>query len=223
MTGLAMAYSAVAAILNTRATGVGRNIDVNLFDLALSNLSYPAVWYLNTGHNQGREPRSGHPSLTPCAQYRTKDGWSFLMCNKEKFWPALCEAIGRPEWAQEPRFLTFKERLEQRPEIQKLLDGALSAMTTSEWLDEFAGVIPAAPILDVAQAMENPFVTDNGKIQTLVHQDGTEFRVLDSPFDTGEPTPARPGPELGEDTDALLAELGYDDERIADLKNKQIV
>ena len=223
MTGLAMAYSAVAAILNTRATGVGRNIDVNLFDLALSNLSYPAVWYLNTGHNQGREPRSGHPSLTPCAQYRTKDGWIFLMCNKEKFWPALCEAIGRPEWAQEPRFLTFKERLEQRPEIQKLLDGALSAMTTSEWLDEFAGVIPAAPILDVAQAMENPFVTDNGKIQTLVHQDGTEFRVLDSPFDTGEPTPARPGPELGEDTDALLAELGYDDERIADLKNKQIV
>ncbi len=223
MTGLSMAYAAVAAILSARATGTGRDIDVNLFDLALSNVSYPATWYLNTGHNQGREPRSGHPSLTPCAQYRTKDGWIFIMCNKEKFWPALCEAIGRPDWGADPRFRTFKERLEQRATIQDLLDQALSAKTTSDWLEEFAGVVPAAPILDVAQAMDNPFVTENGKIQSLRHQDGTDFRVLDSPFDAGEPTPARPGPELGEDTETLLTELGYDEIKIADLRKNQIV
>ncbi len=223
MTGLSMAYAAVAAILNARATGVGRDIDVNLFDLALSNVSYPATWYLNTGHNQGREPRSGHPSLTPCAQYKTKDGWIFIMCNKEKFWPALCEAIGRPEWGTDARYETFKERLQRRAEIQELLDKALSAKTTSDWLEKFAGIVPAAPILDVAQAMDNPFVTENGKIQTLRHQDGTAFRVLDSPFDAGEPTPARPGPELGEDTEALLTELGYDESEITDLRGKQIV
>jgi succinate--hydroxymethylglutarate CoA-transferase len=223
MTGLAMAYSAVSAILNARATGIGRDIDVNLFDLALSNVSYPATWYLNTGHNQGREPRSGHPSLTPCAQYKTKDGWIFIMCNKEKFWPALCEAIDRPNWGTDPKFLTFKGRLEHRAEIQELLDGRLSDRTTADWLNAFAGDVPAAPILDVAQAMDNPFVTQNGKIQTLTHQDGTEFRVLDSPFDAGEPTPARPGPELGEDTDALLDELGYDAARVASLKDRKIV
>ena len=220
MTGLSMAYAAVAAILSARATGTGRDIDVNLFDLALSNVSYPATWYLNTGHNQGREPRSGHPSLTPCAQYRTKDGWIFIMCNKEKFWPALCEAIGRPDWGADPRFRTFKERLEQRATIQDLLDQALSAKTTSDWLEEFAGVVPAAPILDVAQAMDNPFVTENGKIQSLRHQDGTDFRVLDSPFDAGEPTPARP---LGEHNDEILTELGYDEIKIADLRKNQIV
>jgi crotonobetainyl-CoA:carnitine CoA-transferase CaiB-like acyl-CoA transferase len=223
MTGLSMAYAAVSAILSARATGIGRDIDVNLFDLALSNVSYPATWYLNTGHNQGREPRSGHPSLTPCAQYKTQDGWIFIMCNKEKFWPALCEAVGRPEWGADPRYLTFKDRLAQRAEIQDLLDGALSAKTTAQWLEEFAGTVPAAPILDVAQAMDNPFVTENGKIQTLQHQNGTNFRVLDAPFDTGEPTPARPGPELGEDTEALLAELGYDEAKIATLRDRQIV
>lgn len=223
MTGLAMAYSAVSAILSARATGVGRDIDVNLFDLALSNVSYPATWYLNTGHNQGREPRSGHPSLTPCAQYKTKDGWIFLMCNKEKFWPVLCEEIGKPEWGTDPRFLTFKDRLERRAEIQELLDEALSVKTTEEWLKAFAGTVPAAPILDVAQAMDNPFVTDNGKIQTLRHQNGTEFRVLDAPFDTGDPTPARPGPELGEDTDVLLTELGYDADKIFQLKERKVV
>ena len=60
-------------------SGMGRDIDVSLFDLALTNVSYPATWYLNTGHVQGREPRSGHPALTPCAQYKTRDGWIFIM------------------------------------------------------------------------------------------------------------------------------------------------
>jgi succinate--hydroxymethylglutarate CoA-transferase len=218
MTGLGMAYVAVSAILAARATGQGRNVDINLFDLALTNLSYPGTWYLNTGHNQGREARSGHPSLTPCAQYRTKDGWIFLMCNKEKFWQVLCDAIGCPEWGTNPRYLTFKDRFARRPEIQDMLDGQLSTRTTAEWLDIFAGTVPAAPILDVAQALENPYVLDNGKIQTLTHQDGSSFRMIDAPFDTGEPTPNRPGPELGQDTDDLLAELGYDAARIAALK-----
>jgi crotonobetainyl-CoA:carnitine CoA-transferase CaiB-like acyl-CoA transferase len=223
MTGLALAYQTVSAILNARATGTGRDIDVSLFDLALSNVSYPATWYLNTGHVQGREERSGHPSLTPCAQYKTKDGWIFIMCNKEKFWPALCEKLDRPEWAEDARFLSFKDRLENRALIQDMLDAALSDKTTDEWLDHFAGQVPAAPIYDVKQALDNPFVTEHGKIQTLTHQDGGELRLLEAPFRTGEPTPDRPGPELGQDTDTLLDELGYDAERIADLKARQIV
>lgn len=223
MTGLAMAYQTVAAVVNARATGQGRNIDVSLFDLALSNVSYPATWYLNTGHNQGREPRSGHPSLTPCAQYKTKDGWIFIMCNKEKFWPILCEKIGHAAWGEDPRFLSFKDRLENRALIQDMLDDALSTKTTDEWLDVFAGSVPAAPIHDVKQAMENPFVQDTGKIQTLTHQGGSEFQMLNSPFRTGEPTPDRPAPELGQDTDDLLAELGYDTAKIAGLKKRQIV
>ena len=63
-----------------------------------TNLSYLATWYLNEGHAQGREPRGAHPSLTPSQLYRTADGWIFIMCNKEKFWPVLCEAIERPDW-----------------------------------------------------------------------------------------------------------------------------
>lgn len=223
MTGLAMAYATVSAILAARATGTGRNVDTNLFDLALTNVSYPATWYLNTGHVQGREPRSGHPSLTPCAQYKTQDGWIFIMCNKEKFWPILCDMIGHPEWGKDERFLRFKDRLENRSLIQDMLDDALSARTTDEWLDHFAGQVPAAPIYDIQQAMDNPYVTENGMIQYLIHQNGTPFRVLDCPFDTGEPTPNRPGPELGQDTDDLLAELGYDATRIAQLREKGTV
>jgi len=96
MTGLAMAYALLAGLTQARATQLGRDMDVSLFDIAINNTNYLASWYLNAGHVQGREPRSAHPALVPCQMYRTQDGWIFLMCNKEKFWPALCNAIDRP-------------------------------------------------------------------------------------------------------------------------------
>src|SRR6185312_9156100 len=94
MTGVTAGLALVSGVLSARATGAGRDIDVCLFDTALQNLAYLAVWYLNAGVNQGREPRSSHPSLTPSQLYRAKDGFIFIMCNKEKFWPELCRCIG---------------------------------------------------------------------------------------------------------------------------------
>src|ERR1700712_830246 len=137
MAGLYAAFALLGGILSARATGVGRDVDVNLFDTALSNLNYLAAWYLNEGHNQGREPRSAHPSLTPSQLYRTQDGWIFIMCNKQKFWPALCEKIGRPEWSDDLRFADFKSRLANRAVLTELLDEALMTRTTAAWLAHF--------------------------------------------------------------------------------------
>ena len=224
MTGLLQAYATTAAIIGARAEGRGRDIDVSLFDLALSNLSYPATWFLNSGHVQGREPRSGHPSLTPCGAQKTKDGWIFLMCNKEKFWPILCDTIDRPHWGQDPRFATFKERLERRPEITEMLDEALSVRPTGEWLDLFAGTVPAAPILDIEQALENPFVTDNGKLQNLTHQSGTTFSLVASPVKCpGDEIPNRPAPELGEHTDQILSGIGMPEEDLQRLRAEGVI
>src|SRR3546814_5928490 len=62
---------------------------------------YTTLFRSTAGINQGREPRSAHPSLTPSQLYRTADGWIFIMCNKEKFWPVLASAVGHPEWRSE--------------------------------------------------------------------------------------------------------------------------
>ena len=134
MAGVYAATALLGGIVSARATGVGRDVDVSLFDTALANLNYLAAWYLNGGHAQGREPRGAHPSLTPSQLYRTADGWIFIMCNKQKFWPVLCEKIGRPEWSDDPRFASFKARLENRAELTRLLDAALSARGTAAWL-----------------------------------------------------------------------------------------
>ncbi|HJV10413.1 MAG TPA: CoA transferase, partial [Burkholderiales bacterium] len=84
MTGLAAAFGLLAGVMSARATGRGMDVDTSLFDVALHNLNYPGTWFLNAGTVTGRTPRSAHPSLTPSQLYRTKDGWIFIMCNKEK-------------------------------------------------------------------------------------------------------------------------------------------
>jgi crotonobetainyl-CoA:carnitine CoA-transferase CaiB-like acyl-CoA transferase len=223
MTGLALAYALLAGLTGARATGAGRDMDVSLFDVALSNVTYPGVWYLNEGHVQERLPRSAHPSLTPCQLYTTRDGWIFLMCNKEKFWPDLCRVLGREEWSRDPRFATFRERLEHRALIQDMLDTELAGKTTAEWLDIFAGSIPAAPIYNLAEALENPFVAERGRIQTLHLPGHGDYRMVASPVLNGAPAPGRPAPRLGQHTDELLGELGYDAARLAALRKAGVI
>ena len=224
MTGLGLAYALLAALTAARATGMGRDIDVSLFDMALHNTAYLATWYLNEGAVTGRLPRSAHPALTPCQLYRTRDGWIYIMCNKEKFWPALCEKIGRPEWIADARFRLFPDRLTHRDLLTEMLDRELQQRTTGEWLALFAGVVPAAPINDLAQALENPFVTNHGRLQTLPHRSRGSYRMVAPPVRcAGEEAPARPAPALGEHTEGVLRELGYDAARIQALRDSKVI
>ena len=224
MTGLGLAYALLAALTSARETGEGRDIDVSLFDMALNNLGYLATWYLNEGVAQTRLPRSAHPSLTPCQLYKTADGWIYIMCNKEKFWPALCESINKPEWIDDSRFRQFADRLQARDLITELLDEILSTRTTSDWLDIFAGSVPAAPINDVADALDNPFVTDNQRLQTLQHPRKGPYRMVASPIKSeAQDAPGEAAPALGQHTDELLAALGYDATRIETLRRDKVI
>jgi crotonobetainyl-CoA:carnitine CoA-transferase CaiB-like acyl-CoA transferase len=223
MTGLGLAYALLAALTGARQTGKGQDIDISLFDMALHNLNYPAAWYLNEGHKVDRIPRSGHPSLTPCQLYTSADGWIYIMCNKEKFWPALCEVLDHPEWADDPRFRRFANRLQHRDLITEMLDEVLSGQTTATWLRRFAGRVPAAPINDVAQALENPFVTENERLQTLEHPTRGSYRLVAPPVRSGESAPSRPAPRLGEHTEEILTGIGYDQARISRLRSAEII
>jgi len=224
MTGVVLGLALVSGVMRARATGQGMDVDVSLFDLALFDLNYIAHWYLNGGGVTTRLPRSAHPSLVPCQAYRTRDGWIYLMCNKEKFWPLLCEKMGVPELGRDPRYARFPDRLQRREELTEVLDGHLSRRTTAEWLAEFGGAIPAAPIHDVAQALQNPFVRDRGMIETLHTQDGAAVTLLASPVRSSLPArTATPAPALGADSDAVLAEAGFAPEEIAALRAAGVV
>jgi crotonobetainyl-CoA:carnitine CoA-transferase CaiB-like acyl-CoA transferase len=224
MTGLAAAFALLAGIIGARATGQGRDLDTSLYDLALFNLNYPGTWYLNAGHVQGREKRSGHPSLVPSQLFRTRDGWLFIMCNKEKFWGLLAAALGHAEWATDARFSTFKARLERRDEVAEMVEAELVKQDTEAWLAKLSGSVPVAPVHDVKQALDNPLVAERGAIQDFSYPDGRTAKLIANPIRSpGTEWPRRAAPALGADTDALLKEIGYDAARIARLRAEGVV
>ena len=224
MTGLAAAFALLAGITRARATGIGGDVDVSLFDVALHNLNYPGTWYLNAGDVTGRAPRGAHPSLTPSQLYRTKDGWIFIMCNKEKFWRVLAEMIGKPQWADDPDFSNYAARLKNRERLTRMLDEALMAHDTAYWLEHLSGHVPVAPVNDIAQALDSDFVRERGAIQEFDYPHGRSARMIANPMRfAGAELPARAGPALGANTTALLEELGYAAAEIADLRRANVV
>lgn len=212
MTGTTAAMGLLAGILGARATGVGRDIDVSLYDVAVHNLAYVGTWYLNEGFSLKREPFSSHPSLTPSQLYRTADGWVFLMCNKEKFWGVLCKAIERPDWISSEQYCDFTSRLKNRDQLKQDLEAVLAAHTTEEWMVRFAGKVPAAPVYDVAQALDNDFMREQERILELAHP-SAKVRVIASPVRAG-PHPTQAAPAMGQDNQVLLKEMGYSESEI---------
>ena len=211
MTGTTLSMGLLAAIIGAMRTGQGRDVDVSLFDVALHQLSYPATWYLNEGHRTERLSRSAHPSTVPCQVYRTADGWVMVMCMLEKFWQTFVEGIGNPVWAAEPRFANFAERRQVREELTVLVDAILTTQPTSYWTQKFAGRIPIAPVLDIAQALDNPYVRDVDMLQEVEHTQGTQ-RLLRNPIKLdGQRLSGNACPPLNADADALLRELGYNE------------
>jgi crotonobetainyl-CoA:carnitine CoA-transferase CaiB-like acyl-CoA transferase len=225
MTGLMTVFGLVSGIVGARATGVGMDVDVSLFDTALHNLNYLATWYLNQGHRQGREPRGAHPSLTPSQIYPTQDGWLFLMCNKEKFFPLLAEKLGRSDLASDPRFATFKDRLKNRSALTGELDAALRTRTTAAWMDVLGGEVPAAPVYDVGQALDNPFVRNNGRIADFTRPGGgpTVAGLVGPVRIDGAPGPANAAPAMGADTAAVLSRVGITGEEVTTLRRNGVI
>ncbi|PZO75915.1 MAG: CoA transferase [Sphingomonas taxi] len=224
MTGTTAALAILAGVVSARASGIGRDLDVSLFDVALGNLNYVAEWYLNGGVTVERTSRSSHPSLTPSQLYTTSDGWIFVMCNKEKFFEVLCGLIERPEWATDPRYATFAARLENRPAFNADLDAVLSTRTTADWMQLFEGRVPAAPVLDVQQALDNPFLAESKRIIDFQHPEhGPLPGIASSIRAGGVKHPDKAAPALGADTGAILATLGYTDDDVAALRTRGAV
>ena len=200
MTGSLMALGLVSAVLRARETGRGCDIDVTLFETALHQLSYPAVWYLNEGLRTERLTRSSHPSVVPSQLFRTGDGWLFVMCQTPKFWGLFCKAIDRPDLLADERFSTPADRLANRETLQEAIEETLGGDSTAHWLELLSGQVPVARVNDIGQALDNPFVEEVGMTNSVEYP-GREggLRMLSSPFRVdGARAPDRRGPLLGE-------------------------
>jgi len=223
MAGTYMALGLVSGVIGARTIGHGRDIDVNLYDTALHNLSYLSAWALNTDYEPARAARSAHASLAPCQLYKTQDGWIYIMCNKEKFWRLLCDKVECPEIKSDTRFVDFRARLENRDALTPLLDAAFSKRTTDDWLTALRGEIPLAPIRTPREALKDPALAARGKISQTTLVGRQSFELLTSPISTGEPNETRACTPLGHDTEDILKDIGLSAEQVAELREQELI
>ncbi len=205
ISGVTCAVGLLAALIGALKTGQGRDVDVSLFDVALFQLTYPATWFLNGGHMTTRQARSAHPATVPCQLFPTADGHVMVMCMTPKFWDFLVAEIKLPVLS-EPRFATVAERRTNKTALIELLDAQFNQRSSAQWMQALAGKIPIAPVLDLAQALHNPYAHAVGMVQAMPHAQDPGFRTLANPIKLdGQRLPAQACSALGADGIALLS------------------
>lgn len=207
MTGSMFATGLVAAVLGASRTGEGCDVDVSLFDTALHQVSYPATWYLNAGHVVSREPRGAHPAIVPSQLMQAGDGWIMFCCQTQKFWERAASALGCPEWIEDARFKRVEDRRANRDVVQDVMESVLKTQSVAYWMEKFAGQVPAAPVYDIAQALDNPYVTEVEMVYEDEHEgmENGKIRLLSSPYRiNGQRLKGGIAPALGAHTDELL-------------------
>ncbi|MCZ6678765.1 MAG: CoA transferase, partial [Candidatus Poribacteria bacterium] len=223
--GVMAALGSISAILRARETGLGRDVDVSLFDTALSELGYVGAWHLTKGYQPQRLADSSHPSQIPSQVLPTQDGWLVVMCAKEKFYQNLVRILGAPELADDPRFRTFSDRLENRDVLGPILKNLSRQRTTAQWLKLLKGQVPCAPVNTVEEAFGDPQVTEDEMILEIPHPEFGVVRQVASPIKISDTKAThRPGPKLSEHTDAVLRDdLKMSPEKIQTLRREGVL
>ncbi|UDM15677.1 CaiB/BaiF CoA-transferase family protein [Vogesella sp. XCS3] len=220
-TGLYAANAIQAALLARYRTGEGQYIDMALFDCSLAMLANVNMNWLVGGEVP---PRLGnaHPNIVPYQVFRTAgDSHFILACGNDKQFRTVCELIGRPELAADPRFATNPQRVHYRDQLVPQLSQAFLARGRDEWLKllDAAGV-PCGPINTVDEAFADPQIQHRQMAIQLRDAAGQAVPQVACPIKMSGTPPqyqAAP-PKLGEHTDAVLKSLGYSAEAIAQLK-----
>lgn len=222
--GLYGAIATLAALHERSVTGEGAHIDLALLDGLVSLLGYVAARYFATGEVLG-PVGSGHHSSVPYRAYPASDGYLVVACMMDTFWPRICAAIGRPDLAEDARFASFDQRTAAREEIDTAMEEAMITKTVAEWCEILeAADIPFAPILSVPDVVTHPQIEHRGLIREFAHPKYGPFRTIGDPirFVGRQQDPIDPPPLLGEHTEEILKDLGFDATAIDTLVEKGV-
>ena len=222
--GLLSMLALMIGLHQAQRTGAGCDVDVSLYDTALSMLNYLAGWTLNRDWHPQRTADGAHQTLVPAQTFRTSDGFMVVMCLKEKFWHALCERMERTDLRDDARFATFAERYANRDVLIPLLASDFARRTTGDWLERLRGHVPCGPVYSVEEALADEHAIARDMVTGVDHPAFGWLRQVGTPLKMAGVTPVhRRAPRLGEHTDAILGEAGYSAGEIARLRAAGVV
>jgi crotonobetainyl-CoA:carnitine CoA-transferase CaiB-like acyl-CoA transferase len=214
-----------AALVHRANTGAGQHLDLALLDSLVAVLANQGANFLATGKPPGRLGND-HPNITPYQVFKTADGAVIVACGNDNLFRKFCEVLGRPQLADDARYVTNGKRIENRAELTRLVAELMLKRGMREWLEalEAAGV-PCGPINDLAQVFAEPQAVARGLRVELPHPTAGKVALTRSPLRFSE-TPVRqdvPPPTLGQHTDEVLRELGKSEGEVARLRSEGII
>jgi crotonobetainyl-CoA:carnitine CoA-transferase CaiB-like acyl-CoA transferase len=226
VTGLYAVIGILAGVVERdRGSGSGQRIDATLLGSTLAILANQAQNAFVTGRAPTRRGNA-HPNIVPYETFATADGELAVAVGSERQWARLCAALGSSDLAGDARFATNGDRVEHYDELRPILVARFATRTSAAWLaDLTTAEIPCGAIADVLSAFESPEAAALGMRQTVEHPALGVLRQAGIPL-AFERTPGAihdAPPLLGEHTDAILGELGYDDAAVLALRDRGVV
>ncbi|CAM5279541.1 CoA transferase [Streptomyces tanashiensis] len=207
ITGLHAGLGVLAALRHRERTGEGQRVEVSLLTSLLSALTNQAAAHLGAGVVP-RAMGNSHPSIAPYEVFEARDRPLVLAVGNDRQFAALCERLGRPALAGDPRFATNTARVAHREELVEALAGPLGTRTADGWFEELtAAGVPCGPINDLAAAFD---LADRLGLAPRVPETAAGPGQVANPIrlDATPPSYRTAPPRLGEHTDGVLSELG---------------
>ena len=209
LTGLYATVAILAALAHRQHDGGGQHIDMALLDVQVACLANQAMNYLTTGVSPKRLGNA-HPNIVPYQDFPTADGDFILTVGNDSQFRKFAEVAGQPGWADDPRFVSNKQRVANRAVLVPLIRQATVFKTTAQWVEQLEAVgVPCGPINEMAQVFADPQVQARGLAFELPHvlaglvpQVGSPIRLSETPVEY-----RRAPPLLGEHTQEVLARV----------------
>ncbi|PUA16334.1 CaiB/BaiF CoA-transferase family protein [Glaciimonas sp. PCH181] len=217
MTGMYTSVAVLAALARRAQTGLGDYIDIGMLDVMVGSIANQGMNYLVSGKTPKRAGNK-HPNIQPQDVFACADGHIVLVVGNDGQFAKFCQVIDRPDWVNDERFASNSARVRNQQSLLPMIADILQQKSMTVWaglLDQ-AGV-PSSPINTIPQVLEDEQVKHREMLIQIPHPTAGSVPQLRSPmrFSEAALTFDRAPPLLGQHTNEVLSELGFDQQQIA--------